>query len=413
MIPATDPTRRSESGDAFFRGEPAMAVDSFQPMQYLDKAMSSLRDLGLLPSDRGEAPIIGLLDQISDLDQNKVTLIARTLDQMSVFNEAVRNEITAMSIGERYKDIAEAFDSIRDDAHGMVKQIEDGKIDTLERISNIWQKVTRGDISSRFDKIKNSFQDVTRDTLDQVQREHRILEAYRDFRGALKESEVMAFEVLKKAEEALNKARASMDAASKAVEAAAGAEPAERAKLELARDEQLRELQNQEKRYQIAKDLSDNLTVGYNTSEVIMARLMQTTSAKERVYQQSVSFFSTNESVLTALSASFTGLHGLHESTETLERLKEGVNTSLETLSEIGGQVQEAAIKAGYGPTVKVEAVKKLVDSVVNYQEKSAAIIEEMRVLSTRNSEEIRDAVEDGKRRLARLAAESKALANG
>ena len=46
-----------------------------------------------------------------------------------------------------------------------------------------------------------------------------------------------------------------------------------------------------------------------------MARLQQTTNAKERVYQQSITFFSTNESVLTALKASFTGMFGLHEST--------------------------------------------------------------------------------------------------
>ena len=390
-----------------------MPAESLQPMQYLDKALNSLRELGLLSEQRDEVPMVGLLDQISELDQNKVTLIARTLDQMSVFNEAVREQITAMEIGERYRDIAAAFDSIRDDARGMVEQIEDGKIDTMERISNIWQKVTRGDIANRFDKIKSSYLGVARDTLDQVQREQQILEAYRDFRGALKEAEVMAFDVLKKAEDSLKAARERMDEASKAVAAAPETDPAARAKLELARDEQLRALQDVEKRYQIAKDLSDNLTVGYNTSEVIMARLLQTTSAKERVYQQSISFFSTNESVLTALSASFTGLHGLHESTETLERLKEGVSTSLETLSEIGGQVQDAALRAGYGPSIRVDAVKKLLDSVVNYQEKSAAIIEEMRVLSTKNSEEIRDAVEDGKRRLAKLAADGKALSHG
>ena len=93
-----------------------------------------------------------------------------------------------------------------------------------------------------------------------------------------------------------------------------------------------------------------------------MARLMQTTSAKERVYQQSVSFFSTNESVLTALSASFTGMHGLHESTQTLNKMKEGINQSLETLSEIGGKIQEEALKAGYGPTIRAESVKKLVE---------------------------------------------------
>jgi hypothetical protein len=386
---------------------------ALRPMQYLDKAMGALRDLGLMPEKREEAPITALLDRISDLDQDRIVLIARTLDQMSVFNEAVRQQISAMQIGERYNKITESFNSIREDAQDMVKQVDDGKIDTLERLSNIWQKLTRGDISTRFDKIKETYLDVARDTKDQVQREHLILEAYRDFRGALKESEVMAFEVLKKAQEKLQAAKERLEAASKEVEAAASLEPAERAKIELSRDERLRELQDEEKRYQIAKDLSDNLTIGYNTSEVIMARLLQTTNAKERVYQQAVSFFSTNESVLTALSASFTGLHGLHESTETLNRMKEGVNASLETLSEIGGKVQEAALRAGYGPTVRSDAVKKLVDSVVLYQERSREIIEEMRQLSTKNSAEIKEAVEDGKRRVARLAEQGAALTHG
>lgn len=374
------------------------------PIQYLDKAMSTLRDLGLVPEKRGEAaPITALLNRISDLDDQRVTLIARTLDQMSLFNEVVREQITAMDVGERYNKIAEAFNSIRDDAKQMVDQIEDGRIDTFERLANIWQKVARGDIASRFQRIKDTYLDVAKATKDQFEREHLILDAYRDFRGALKQSEVMALEVLRKAEGKLNEARARMDEASKAVEAAAQAEPAERAKLELARDEKLRALQDEDKRYQIAKDLSDNLTVGYNTSEVIMARLMQTTSAKERVYQQSVSFFSTNESVLTALSASFTGMHGLHESTQTLNKMKEGLNQSLETLSEIGGKIQEEALKAGYGPTIRAESVKKLVDSVVNYQQRSYEIIDEMRKLSTQNAHEIRDAVEEGKRRMTRL----------
>jgi hypothetical protein len=382
-------------------------------MKYLDKAMSTLRDLGLINDKKEPSPIIGLLDQINGLDDTKVALIARTLDQMTVFNEVVREQISGMGIGERYADITHAFNSIRDDAKSMVQQLDDGKIDTLERVSNVWQKVTRGDISSRFDNIKRTYSEVAKDTLDQVQRERLILDAYQDFRGALKESEVLAFEVLKKAEGNLNAAREHMQAASSEVEQAATLEPAEKARLELARDERLRELQNEEQRYQIAKDLSDNLTVGYNTSEVIMARLMQTSSAKERIYQQSVAFFSTNETVLTALTATFTGLHGLNEGTKTLEAMKEGVSSSLETLSDIGGQVQEAALKAGFGPTIRVDAVQKLVNSVVAYQERSAGIIDEMRTLSTRNAEEIRDVVEDGKRRFAKLAADGKALING
>ena len=141
-----------------------------------------------------------------------------------------------------------------------------------------------------------------------------------------------------------------------------------------------------------------------------MARLMQTNTAKQRVRQQAISFFGTNETVLTALTASFTGLHGLHESTQALEAMKEGVSQSLETVAEIGGKVQEAALRAGYGPTIRADAVKKLVDSVVNYQERSYQIIDEMRKQSTSNAAEIGEAVEDGKRRLAELARQGQQL---
>ncbi|WP_371136141.1 cell surface protein [Devosia sp.] len=386
------------------------AMGAEKPLQYLDKAVNAIRDLGIWPEQQGEAPITGLLEKITELDETRVLLIGRTLSQASAFNEVVREQIAAMQIGERYEDITKGFDSIRDDAKGMVDQLADNKLDLLERASNVWMKVSRGDIATRFDKIRDTYLDVTADTKDQIDREHTILEAYRDFRGALKQSEVMALEVLHTAEQRLKGKKDILLAASTAVSSFAGSVPADRARLEMDRDEKLRDMQNEEARYQIAKDLSDNLTISYNTSEVVMARLMQTTNAKERVYQQSISFFSTNETVLTALSASFTGMFGLHESTATLNAMKEGMSKSLETLSEIGDKVTEEAVRAGYGPTVRADAVKKLVDSVVNFQEKSRTIINEMRVASTKNSEEIRDAVEDGKRRLAALAAEGNAL---
>jgi hypothetical protein len=380
-------------------------------MQYLDKAMNGLHDLGLLPEKKTEeAPITALLNQISDLDEERVVAISRTLNQASLFNDVVREQVQAMEIGARYEDITNAFNSIRDDAKSMVDQVEDGKIDTFERLGNVWMKVTRGDIATRFGKIKQTYLDVTSSTQDQIQREAKILEAYRDFRGALKQSEVLAFEVLEKAQAKLDAAKAGLEQAMKSVEAYTGEDLAARAKLEMARDEKVRVLQAEEKRYQIAKDLSDNLTISYNTSEVVMARLMQTTHAKERVYAQAVSFFSTNEVVLTALTASFTGMFGLHEGTQTVEAMKEGVSKSLEVLAEIGGKVQEAAVKAGYGPTVRADAVKKLVDSVVAWQTKSQEIIEEMRKQSTANAKEIRDAVEEGKRRIAKLAEEGKGL---
>jgi hypothetical protein len=380
------------------------------PVQYLDKAVGALRDVGLMPAKLEPVPINALLEQISNLEPEKVQVIARTLGQASVFNEIVREQLGGMEIGERYKAITEGFNSIRDDSKRMLDQIADHKVDVLERATNVWMKISRGDIADRFDKLKAIYLDVTKATKGQIDREHVIMEAYRDYRGALKQAEVLALEVLKTATSKLDAARVTLKEASDKVGNIAGTEPAERARLELLRDEQLRQVQDEERRFQIAKDLSDNLTISYNTSEVVMARLHQTTNAKERIYAQSISFFSTNDSVLTALKASFTGMFGLHESTATLNAMKEGVSKSLETLSEVGGKVQEEAVRAGYGPTIRADAVKKLVDSVISYQERSQEIIGEMRDQATRNSAEIRDAVEDGKRRIARLIADGKAL---
>ena len=387
---------------------------SLQPtttaLQYLDRALGSLRDMGLMPAMSEQAPIANLLETITDLDPDKVAVISRTLNQASVFNDVVRNEVASMSIGNRYEEITDSFNSIRDDAKSMVDQMGDGKLSTGERLSNIWMKVRRGDIADRFDTIRKTYLDVARDTKDQVEREHRIFNAYADFRGALKQAQVHALEVLETAEKKLAAAKAALNEANATVEAYAGSQASERARLEMARDERVRDLQNEEKRYQVAKDLADNLVIGYNTSEVVMARLQQTTSSKERVYAQSITFFSTNESVLTALKASFTGLAGLHESTRTLDEMKKGVEKSLETISEIGDKIQEDALRAGYGPTIRADSVKKLVDSVTGFQTRSREIIEEMRALSTKNSREIAEAVEDGKRRLARLAASGQDL---
>jgi hypothetical protein len=229
------------------------------PLKYLDKALNAIRDLGLMPEKPDEAPIIALINQISDLDEEKALAIARTLSHTSLFNEVVREQITAMKVGERYEKITDAFNSIRDDANSMVEQLDDGKIDTIERLQNAWMKVTRGDIPSRFRKIKETYLDVAEDTEDQISRENKILESYRDFRGALKEAQVMAFQLLKKSEAAVDSAKGRLEEASKALETTTTEDREQIARLELNRDQRLRELQDEDKRYQIAKDLAENL----------------------------------------------------------------------------------------------------------------------------------------------------------
>lgn len=383
------------------------------PLKQLDKALGALRDLGLIKSAPEEQPIVALINRIAHLDPDRTLAIARTLSQGSLFNEVVRDQISAMAIGERYKTITSAFDSIRDDAKAMVTQVEDGKIDTIERLGNVWMKITRGDIPARFNKIKDLYLDVAKDSKEQIQREQIILDAYRDYRAALKESQILGFQVLKQAEEVLMAAKQALQASSDTLAANASPDRETIARLEMDRDSKLRALQDEDKRYQIAKDLSENLSIAYNTTEVIMARLMQLTNAKERVYSQAVTFFGTNETVFTALSASFTGMHGLHESTQTLNAMKDGMNKSLEALGDVGSKILEEATKAGYGPTLRAESVKKLVDSVVSFQERSVQIIDEMRKLSETNEREIQGAVEDGKKRLVALSVAAKILPPG
>jgi hypothetical protein len=50
---------------------------------------------------------------------------------------------------------------------------------------------------------------------------------------------------------------------------------------------------------------------------------------------------------------------------------------------------------------------------VINFQDKSRTLIAELRQLSTRNEEEIRQAVENGKRRMVELIKSGETLTHG
>ena len=138
-------------------------------------------------------------------------------------------------------------------------------------------------------------------------------------------------------------------------------------------------------------------------AHVVLGRLSQSSDVKERVYEQSVAFFSTNESVFTALAATFVSLGGLHESTQTLERMKQGMNESIETLANVGDDVLMQGTRAGYGPSLRAESVEKLVDAIADYQQRTYETTREMRQLATDNADEIARLVEAGKARYSRL----------
>ena len=51
-------------------------------------------------ADGSAAPVVALLEQITELEPDKVAAIARTLYQASVFNDVVRAQVPNMTIAQ-------------------------------------------------------------------------------------------------------------------------------------------------------------------------------------------------------------------------------------------------------------------------------------------------------------------------
>ncbi|MHA6163900.1 merozoite surface protein 3b [Pseudomonas sichuanensis] len=372
--------------------------------QYLERALDGLRKLGItFGQPAQQAPVMVLLDKIAHYDNQRVTGIAAVLQQATVFNQTVREQIAGMDISHRYMDITDSFTSIREDASAMASWMDDGRLDTLERLSMAWMNLRRGSIPSRFEDIRKHYLDVCKAASDQITREGLILESYMDFRLAMKTAEVDAQQVLAIAGQSLQECTSALDTANATVAAAANQEPAQRAALELQRDEAVRALQNEDKRYQIVKDIADDLRVGYNTAELVFARISQVHVVKERQYQRMVSFFSTNEVVLTSLAVSFTANQGMAEATHTLNATTDGISKGLEALGEIGNQQLGAAVKASYGSTIRVDSVRALAQATLDFQNDMQGLTETYRAESSKAALEISNAVEDAKRAFAAL----------
>ena len=168
----------------------------FMLTNYLERSMNSLRSIGItFPSQ--DAPVLALLDKVSVYDANRVTNIAATLQQSTVFNAAVRDKLQGMDIGSRYADISASFDSIRDDAQKMMEWMADGKLQLSERVQLTWLNIRRGSIPDRFEDIRKNYLAVAKSANEQIELEALILDAYQDYRLAMKSAEVDACEVQK------------------------------------------------------------------------------------------------------------------------------------------------------------------------------------------------------------------------
>lgn len=389
-----------------------LATASTGMQKYLDRALGVLDKLGISRREDVPQELISLLEGVRHLDEPRVLAIANTIKHMSTFNALVRDNVENINVGNRYLEITQMFDSIREDSKTLISQLDDGKIGPLEKTQNLWMRMRRGTPSARFEKIVDRYQDVTSDTRDQLKKEQLIMDAYIDFRFALKEAEVVARELLEKDVPNLEASKKSLADAQAKVDAG-GAGESDKSRLELKRDEAREAYEDEDRTYQLLKDISENLSVGYDIGETLIAKLKQTHDVKDRVYRRAVTFFTTNEHVFTILGTVYTSQHGLNEVTQATEAMKAGVNKSLEDVAVLGKELEKAALKAGYGSTVNPASVQKLVDAISTFQVESLQMIADLRQESEQNAKEIRRVVEDGKKKfqdtLARFAREGKA----
>ncbi len=384
------------------------------PIQkYLDRALGALQQFGISAGADAPQELVRLLDEVKYVDEPRALAIGSTIQHMSKFNALVRENVENIAIGNRYLDITQMFDSVREDSKMLISQLDDGRISVGEKAQNLWMRMRRGTPSARFEKIVDVYQDVSKDTKNQLDREQAIMDAYIDFRFALKEAEVQSREMLEKHSPLLDASKKSLADAQAVVDAAAGKSDSDRSRLELTRDEARHAYEKEDRTYQLLKDITENLSVGYDVGETLIAKLKQTHDVKDRVYRRSVTFFTTNEHVFTILGTVYTSQHGLHEVTQATEAMKEGVNKGLEDVAELGRELEKAALKAGYGSTVNPASVQKLVDAISGFQIDSLQMIADLRKESEENTKEVRRVVEQGKRKfqetLARFAREGRA----
>ncbi len=367
--------------------------------KYLDRAVSVLQKFGVAPASGSQSELTRLLDEVKHIDEPKVLAIAKTIQQMGTFNALVRDNVESINIGNRYLEITQMFDSVRDDSKMLIKQLDDGKFSLAEKAQNLWMRLQRGTPSARFEKILNLYQNVAADTRNQLDREQAIMDGYIDFRFALKEAEILSRELVEQHAPTLEAAKAAFAKAQEAVTAAASAEQGVRSKLELTRDEARLAFEKEDRNFQLLKDVAENLSIGYDVGETLVTKLKQTHDVKDQVYRRSVTFFTTNEHVFTILGTVYTSQQGLNEATRSTEAMKEGVNKGLEDVAELGRDLERAALRAGYGSTISPQSVEKLVTAITDYQVESLQMIADLRKESDQNAKEIRRVVEAGKKK--------------
>src|SRR5690242_17575959 len=102
----------------------AKPASSTTTQTYLEKAVDVLEKFGLKSSEEVPAELIRLLEEVRHVDEPRALAIANTIKYMSSFNQLVRDNVENINVGNRYLEISQMFDSIREDSKSLIGQLD-------------------------------------------------------------------------------------------------------------------------------------------------------------------------------------------------------------------------------------------------------------------------------------------------
>ena len=383
-----------------------MEFKKINPRSRLVSATKILSSIGieLKVESVAQKTVLSQIKELEILGREESLQLTEVFKSIDAFNDVASSQIKEMRAGDRYEVIRKNFESILEDSERMVRQVsDDGKMSFINKLQNKLTKWRRGSVEARFNELRNTAEQVFADAEDQIKRELTVLDAYREFRVGLKESTLVSRVLFERAEvrreEYLGKLQQAQHAVNQAKEE--GLAPLELGVLELKRDEAQREFEIEDRRLQIATTISEQLLLSFGISEGVMTRYAQTTEVKEKVQQQSATFYTANNGVLTTLTATFKQLQGLHEQTQTINAMVKGTEDALKRLNSMGTTIQDRALQTAYTVNISPEVLRELYNKTVEFRQHQNQLIEEARRTSKINYDETVKVISEGQRALA------------
>jgi hypothetical protein len=381
---------------------PAQTVAKSSIQNYLDKATDVLDKFGIIQKRDDRSKLADLLKDALVIDKPKTMAVMRVLQYADTFDELVRDKIEEQRFGDRYKDIADAFTTIREDTGRLVEQADGGKNGLGQKVGYYWMKIRRGTPNERFEKIRKIFDQVAKDTNDQIQREDDIINAYIDFRMAFKGAENLCQELLQKQVLRLEGAKKAFGEAAKAVEDFKGEDAVKKGELQFARDQAKRDYDVENSRHNLIQRVTMHMSTGYDVGELLAGRLSQTHEVKKDLYTQAVTFFDTNKQNLTFMSAVYASLFGVSETTKTIGALKDGANAGLEQIAKVGGKVLTQGVEMAHGNMYDLDKVKMLADAELEFQKTTYQLVERLDREAVESAKQVRVIVDKTKAEYAK-----------